>query len=127
VWRLVRKLRPPKSPEVVGRIETPPGEVAQVDFGEVTRLLDPLTGQPRRTWAFAMVLGWSRHMYVEFVFDQSVLTWLRCHQNALVFRARSVVWTTRQRSSAYTRDDPQVQRYAVRRPTVSRCLPPPQR
>jgi transposase len=116
VWRLVRKLRPPKSPEAVGRIETPPGEVAQVDFGEVTRLLDPLTGQPRRTWAFAMVLGWSRHMYVEFVFDQTVLTWLRCHQNAFEFfqgAPQRVVLDNLKAAilKAYTRDeDPQVQR-----------------
>jgi hypothetical protein len=69
-----------------------------VDFGEVTRLVDPLTGELRRTWAFAMVLGWSRHMHVEFaarpavarrandrVFDQTIPTWLRCHQNAFEF------------------------------------------
>jgi transposase len=31
------------------------------------------------------VLGWSRYAYVEFVFDQKVETWLRCHRNALEF------------------------------------------
>lgn len=116
VWRLVKQLRPPKPPEAVGRIETPPGEVAQVDFGEVTRLIDPLTGQPRRTWAFAMVLGWSRHMYVEFVFDQTMLTWLRCHQNAFEFfqgAPERVVLDNLKAAiiKAYTRDDdPEVQR-----------------
>lgn len=85
VWRFVARLRPPKPPEAVGRIETPPGEVAQVDFGEVRPLLDSETGQPRRTWAFAMVLGWSRHMYVEFVFDQKLPTWLLCHRRAFEF------------------------------------------
>jgi len=29
-----------------------------------------------------MTLSWSRHQYVEFVFDQSVATWLRCHRHA---------------------------------------------
>jgi hypothetical protein len=85
VWRMTKKLRPPQAPQAVGRIETPPGEVAQVDFGEVTPLIDPRTGQPRRTWAFAMVLGWSRHMFVEFVFDQTIPTWLGCHQHAFEF------------------------------------------
>ncbi len=82
VWRLTQKLRPPKTPKVVLRLETPPGEVAQVDFGEVTPLVDPQTGEVRRTYAFVMVLAWSRHMYVEFVFDQKIPTWLVCHQHA---------------------------------------------
>jgi len=29
-------------------------------------------GNLRKTWAFVMVLGWSRYAYVEFVFDQKV-------------------------------------------------------
>ena len=29
-----------------------------------------------------MTLSWSRHQYVEFVFDQEVATWLRCHRHA---------------------------------------------
>ncbi len=85
VWRLTQKLRLPKTPKVVLRLETPPGEVAQVDFGEVTPLVDPQTGEVRRTYAFAMVLAWSRHMYVEFVFDQKIPTWLLCHQHAFEF------------------------------------------
>ncbi len=32
-----------------------------------------------------MTLAWSRHKYVEFVFDQKVATWLRLHRNALAF------------------------------------------
>jgi transposase len=82
VWRLTQKLRPPHTPKVVLRLETPPGAVAQVDFGEVTPLVDPQTAEVRRTYAFVMVLAWSRHMYVEFVFDQKIPTWLRCHQHA---------------------------------------------
>ncbi len=85
VWRMTVKLRASQPPEVFGRIETPPGEVGQVDFGEVTPLVDPATGAPRRTWAFSLVLGWSRHQYVEFVFDQKLPTWLLCHQHAFEF------------------------------------------
>jgi len=85
VWRMTVKLRQPKPPEAVGRIETPSGEVAQVDFGEVTRLVDPATGELRRTWAMSFVLGWSRHMYVELVFDQQLPTWLAGHQRAFEF------------------------------------------
>lgn len=85
VWRLTRKLAPPKTPKVVLRIETPPGEVGQVDFGEVTPLWDPQTNALRRTYCFILLLGWSRHMYVEFVFDQKISTWLLCHQHAFEF------------------------------------------
>lgn len=85
VWRLTQKLAPPKRPKAVLRLETPPGEVAQVDFGEVTPLWDPQTGTRRRTYCFVMVLAWSRHMYVEFVFDQKIPTWLLCHQHAFEF------------------------------------------
>ena len=85
VYRLCAKLRGAQPPEAVVRIETAPGEVAQVDFGEVTRLFDPTTQTVRRTWVFTMVLGWSRHMYAEFVFDQTIPTWLLCHQHAFEF------------------------------------------
>jgi transposase len=85
VWRLARKLAPPAPPKVTLRLETAPGEVAQVDFGEVAPLVDPATGNPRRAYVFVMVLAWSRHMYAEFVFDQKIPTWLLCHQHAFEF------------------------------------------
>ena len=53
----------------------------QVYLGKV----DPETGELRRTWAFVFTLSWSRHQYVEFVFDQKVETWLRLHRNAFAF------------------------------------------
>ncbi len=79
VYRLLRRVAP-KSPEVFVRVECKPGEEAQVDFGYVGYLLDPVTGERRKAWAFVMTLSWSRHMYVEFVFDQKVETWLRLHR-----------------------------------------------
>jgi len=84
VHRFVRKLEP-VSPEVVVRVETRPGEEAQVDFGYAGRMIDPESGEPRKSWAFVMTLSWSRHQYVEFVFDQKVETWLRLHRNAFAF------------------------------------------
>jgi transposase len=84
VYRFVRNLEP-LMPDVTVRVETPPGEEAQVDFGYAGMMIDPQTGKLRKAWAFVMILSWSRHMYVEFVFDQSVETWLRAHRNALAF------------------------------------------
>lgn len=84
VWRFVRRLEP-VTPEATVRVETAPGEEAQIDFGYVGRLFDPVTQSVRRAWAFVMTLSWSRHQYVEFVFDQSVPTWLRLHRQAFEF------------------------------------------
>lgn len=85
VYRLCKKIKASAPPEVFVRLETLPGEVAQVDFGEVHALIDPATQIPCRTWVFTMVLAWSRHQFVEFVFDQTLTTWLLCHQHAFEF------------------------------------------
>jgi transposase len=84
VRRFVRVLEP-LTPEVTVRVETRPGEEAQVDFGYAGRMVDAETGQLRKAWAFIMTLSWSRHQYVEFVFDQKVESWLRLHRNAFAF------------------------------------------
>jgi transposase len=84
VYRFVRQMEP-ATPEAVTRVETRPGEEAQVDFGYAGRMIDPSDGALRKTWAFVMTLSWSRHQYVEFVFDQKVETWLSLHRNALAF------------------------------------------
>ena len=82
VWRFVRRLEP-RTPEVTVRVECKPGEECQVDFGYAGELLDEETGKLRRAWVFVMILSWSRHQYVEFVWDQTIATWLRLHRHAL--------------------------------------------
>jgi len=84
VWRFVRKLEPQRA-EATVRVEVPPGTEAQVDFGDAGRMFDPVQQKLRRAWAFVMTLSWSRHQYVEFVFDQRVPTWLSLHRHALEF------------------------------------------
>jgi len=81
VYRFVRHLEP-RTPEACVRVERDPGEEAQVDFGYAGQLLDPASETLRKAWAFVMTLSFSRHSYVEFVFDQEVDTWLRCHRHA---------------------------------------------
>lgn len=71
--------------QVTVRVERPPGDEAQVDFGYAGKLVDETTGEIRRTWMFVMTLSWSRHQHVEFVFDQRLETWLRCHRRAFTF------------------------------------------
>jgi transposase len=84
VYRFVRHLEP-LTPDVTVRVETRPGEEAQVDFGFAGRLIDPETGELRKAWVFVMTLSWSRHQYAEFVWDQRVETWLLLHRHAFTF------------------------------------------
>lgn len=81
VLRFVRRLEP-KTPEPCVRVETAPGEEAQVDFGFAGWFVDPATGELRKTWVFVMTLSYSRHQYAELVFDQKVETWIALHVRA---------------------------------------------
>jgi transposase len=83
VRRFVRQLDP-LLPDVTVRVERQPGEEAQVDFGYAGYLLDD-AGQRHKAWVFVMTLSWSRHAYVEFVFNQRVETWLNLHRKAFEF------------------------------------------
>jgi transposase len=71
--------------EVAIPVETDPGEVAQVDFGYLGRLVDPAVGKERKAWVFVMVLGHSRHMYARVVFDQRQETWVALHIKAFEY------------------------------------------
>lgn len=112
VYRLVRQLEPDE-PEVTVRVERKPGEEAQVDFGYAGRLIDASNGQARKAWAFVMTLSWSRHQYVEFVFDQKVDTWLLLHRHAFEFfegvPQRVVIDNLKAGISQACWDEPQVQ------------------
>ena len=46
---------------------------------------DPETGKRRKTWVFIMILSYSRHRFVRFVFGQDSPTWLDCHMRAFSF------------------------------------------
>lgn len=112
VYRLVRQLEPDE-PEVTVRVERKPGEEVQVDFGYAGRLIDASNGQARKAWAFVMTLSWSRHQYVEFVFDQKVDTWLLLHRHAFEFfegvPQRVVIDNLKAGISQACWDEPQVQ------------------
>jgi transposase len=112
VRRIVRRIEP-RVPEATVRVERKPGEEAQVDFGFAGQLLDPFTDELRRAWAFVMTLSYSRHQYVEFVFDQKVETWLRLHRNAFAWLGgvpgRVVIDNLKAAIVKAVWDDPEVQ------------------
>lgn len=88
VRRMLAGIRASLPPDVTVPLTFAPAEAVQVDFGAGPYLLDPDRGALRRTWCFVMTLCFSRHQYVEFVFDQSVPTWLGCHRRAFEWFAR---------------------------------------
>ena len=65
--RHVREARPAPRHEVFLRVETLPGEQAQVDWGHVGTIAVP--GGRRALWVFVIVLGYSRAMWAELVVD----------------------------------------------------------
>ena len=111
VLRLARQIDP-KPVKTYTRKEYEPGEEGEIDFGYVGKMRDA-EGKLRKAWAFVMVLAWSRYAYVEFVFDQKVETWLRCHRNALEFFGgvpqRLVIDNLKSGITQAVWDDPQVQ------------------
>lgn len=68
---------------VTPRFETEMGEQAQVDFGKYSYV--NLEGHTRSIWAFVMVLGWSRALYVEFIRKADTASFIRCHLNAFAY------------------------------------------
>jgi transposase len=82
--RRLRKARPVREGDVALHVVTKPGDVAQVDFGYIGRVLDE-DGVLRKAWVFVLVLGHSRAMYAHVVFDQRAVTWQHLH--CLAFEA----------------------------------------
>jgi transposase len=80
VKRYVRQKRA-ASPKRIWRMETLPGEEAQVDFG-TGAWIKGSDGRKRRSWIFRTVLSCSRKGYCEAVFSQNAETFIRCLENA---------------------------------------------
>lgn len=75
----MRPLRPQRQAKFTIRYETAPGEEAQVDWGYFGRF--EVFGVQRHLWCFAMVLSWSRMLYIEFVWETHEAILQRCHMN----------------------------------------------
>ena len=62
------------------RMEPPPGERFDIDWGHFGALL--YNGTPRKLYAFCLVECHSRKMYLEFTHSQTFETFVRCHIHA---------------------------------------------
>lgn len=113
VRRMLGDFKKNLPPETTCRLDFEPGEAAQVDFGQGPLIEHP-SGKLQRPWAFVMTLCFSRHQYVEFVWDQTVATWLGCHRRAFEWFGavpkRLIIDNAKCAIVKACRFDPQVQR-----------------
>ncbi|WP_082063059.1 DDE-type integrase/transposase/recombinase [Paenibacillus sp. IHBB 10380] len=84
----MRPLKPIISSKAIERFETEPGEQASVDWGHFR--VDWNQSQ-KRLYAFVMVLGYSRTLYVGYTEDEKVQTLIGCHERAMAYFG----WITR--------------------------------
>ena len=83
VKRFVRRLRTkPNIP--FRRLETAPGEQAQVDFGTGAPIV-AADGKRRKTYVFRIVLAHSRKGYSEVTYRQTTDDFIRCLENAFTY------------------------------------------
>ena len=82
VQRFVRAQHGSKTPQERAVIVTPPGQEAQVDYGEGPMVRDPDTGKYRRTRLFVLTLGFSRKSVRLLCFKSSSAIWAQLHEQA---------------------------------------------
>src|ERR1700751_2567982 len=83
VQRFVRKLRGNQPAQARAVIVTPPGEEAQVDYGNKGPMVrDAGTGKYRRTRLFVLTLGYSRKAVRLLTFQSSSRIWAELHERA---------------------------------------------
>ena len=83
ILRVFARQVSPNRPPAFLTLHFAPGETAQVDWGSAGMMTVGSTR--RRVSFFAMVLCFSRQLYVEFTLGEAMEHWLACHQNALVY------------------------------------------
>jgi transposase len=82
IRRFVCRLRRTPAPAAHPVIETPPGQEAQVDYGEGPMVRDPATGKYRRTRLFVLLLGFSRKAVRLLTVRSSARIWAQLHEQA---------------------------------------------
>jgi transposase len=83
VRKHVRAVRP--EDVTIRKAPTPPGEVAEVDYGRLGMWTDPRTGMRHTVQAFTMTLNHSRRLFVAPVLRCDQESWVRCHVAAFAF------------------------------------------
>jgi len=98
----IAQLRPRKTPEAYLRLQTLPGEQAQMDWGSFGYL--QVGRARRRLMAFVMVLSYSRRIFLRFYHDAQMASFLHGHVQAFeVLGAPRVVLYDNLKSAVLTR------------------------
>lgn len=79
VRRFIQPLREEAQREATVRFETPPGQQAQVDWGQAWVILG---GKHVKVHLFVMTLGYSRKMFALATRDEKLPTFIACHLEA---------------------------------------------
>jgi transposase len=79
----LQTIRPDKEPQAFLRLETLPGEFAQVDWANIGAIA--MGNAKRKLSCFVMVLSFSRMVYIEFTLSQCLEDFIACHLNAFRF------------------------------------------
>jgi transposase len=80
-WVSTKRKVPYRSREAFLRLDFPPGETAQVDWGEFGTPF----GDGVKVHCFLMVLCHSRLLYIEFTRSEKFEEFIRCHENGFRF------------------------------------------
>lgn len=83
VQRYVKSVKEHRDRVAYVRFETMPGQQAQVDFADFQII--EADGRTQTVYCFIMTLGFSRHMYIEFIEQCTMTNFLACHQHAFGF------------------------------------------
>ena len=81
VKAFVRRIKK-KAPKRFDRLEFPPGEEAQVDYGQGAPYRHPKSGKYRKPRLFVMTLKYSRRSFRKVVWKSSQEAWAQLHEEA---------------------------------------------
>ncbi len=101
-WVKSQREKPHRSREAFLRLTFPPGETAQVDWGEFGIPFNDGV----KVHCFLMVLAHSRLLYIEFTRSEKFEEFIRCHENAFKFLGSRVpleIWYDNLRSAVTER------------------------
>ncbi len=79
----IKQMRVGKQPSAFLRLETQPGEYAQVDWANIGHIV--IGKAKRQLSCFVMVMSYSRMMYIEFTLSQCIEDFMAAHVNAFRF------------------------------------------
>jgi hypothetical protein len=75
----------PQAPRGTHLRDTIPGEIMEVDFGQLGMMYDPMEKRSRRVYVFSARLRHSRMAYRQLVFSQKQEVFFMCHVHAFEF------------------------------------------